>query len=147
MLDRLHARAVDHLGDDLRAAGHELVALAAHHLDQNGELQLAAAEHLEGVGRAGLFHADGDVGEQLFFEALAQIAAGDVCAFAAGEGRVVDAELDGDGGLVDDDERQRRGVLNAGDGLADGDAFNAGDGDDIAERGFGGLGALEAARR
>ena len=121
-------------GDDLRAAGHELEAFAAHHLDQNGELQLAAAEDLEAVGRAGVFHADGDVGEQLLFEALAQVAAGDVLAFAAGEGRVVDAELDGDGRLVDDDERQRRGILEVGDGFADGDAVDAGDGDDVADR-------------
>ena len=66
------------------------------------------------------------------------------CAFAAGEGRVVDAELDGDGGLVDDDERQRRGVFGAGDGFADGDALDAGDGDDVAHGGLGGLNALEA---
>ena len=35
--------------EDLRLAHHQLVAFAAHHLDQDGELQLAAAHHLEGV--------------------------------------------------------------------------------------------------
>src|SRR5271155_530128 len=35
------------LGDNLRLADHELVALATHHLDQNGELQLAAPKNLE----------------------------------------------------------------------------------------------------
>ena len=59
------------LGDDFGARDHELEAFAAHHLDEDGELQLAAAEDLEGVGRAGVFDADGDVGEQLFVEALA----------------------------------------------------------------------------
>ena len=63
------------LGDDLGPADHELEAFAAHHLDEDGELKFAAAEDLEAVRRAGLFHADGDVGEQFLVEALAQIAA------------------------------------------------------------------------
>ena len=83
--------AVDDAGDDLGPADHQLVAFAAHHLDEDGELQLAAAEDLEAVRRAGLLDADGDVGEQFLVEALAQVARGDVLAFAAGEGRVVDA--------------------------------------------------------
>ena len=66
----LHELAVDALGDDLGARDHELEAFAAHHLDEHGELELAAAEDLEGVGRAGVFDADGDVGEELFVEAL-----------------------------------------------------------------------------
>ena len=146
VLDRLHAHAVDHLGDDLRPAGHQLEAFAAHHFDQNCKLQFAAAQHLEAVGRSGFFHANRDVGEQLFFQALAQVAAGDVLAFAAGKRRSVHAELNGDGRLVDDDERQRRRVLDAGDGFADGDAFNAGHGHNVAHRGFLGLDALEAGK-
>src|ERR1700735_2570909 len=46
---------------------HQFEAFAAHHLNQNRELQFPAAEDLEGVGRAGFFDAYGDVGEQLFF--------------------------------------------------------------------------------
>ena len=46
------------LGDDLRPPGHHLEAFAAHHFDQDGELQFAAAEHLEGVRRAGLLIAN-----------------------------------------------------------------------------------------
>ena len=75
VLDRLHELAVDDAGDDLRPADHQLVAFAAHHLDEDGELQFAAAQHLEAVRRAGLLDADGDVGQQLLVEALAQIAA------------------------------------------------------------------------
>ena len=41
--------AVDDAGDDLGPADHELEAFAAHHLDEDGELQLAAAEDLEAV--------------------------------------------------------------------------------------------------
>ena len=43
MLDRFHQLAVDALGDDLGLADHEFVAFAAHHLDQDGKLQFAAA--------------------------------------------------------------------------------------------------------
>ena len=39
------------LEDDLRLRDHQLVALAAHGLDQHRQVQLAAAEHLERVGR------------------------------------------------------------------------------------------------
>ena len=44
--------AVDALGDDLGLADHHLEAFAAHHFDQDGELQFAAAQHHERVGRA-----------------------------------------------------------------------------------------------
>ena len=85
-----------------------------------------------------------DVGEELSFEALLDVAGGDELAFAAGEGRVVDREDDGDGGLVDLDGRQRLGIFERAEALADGDAGDAGDGDDIADRGLGGVFALEA---
>ena len=112
---------------------HHLEAFAAHHLDEDGELEFAAAEDLEGVGRAGVLHLERDVGEQLLVEAVAQVARGDVLAFAAGEGRVVDVELDRDGRLVDGDGRQRLRVLDVAEALADGDARDAGDGDDVAD--------------
>jgi hypothetical protein len=53
-------------------------------------LQLAAAEDFEVVGRARVFDADGDVGEQLALEAFFDVAGGDELALAAGEGAVVD---------------------------------------------------------
>src|SRR6185437_1909467 len=143
VLDGLHGFAVDDAGDDLRPADHELVTFAAHHLDDDGELQLAAAEDFETVGGASVFDADGDVGEQLFVETLAQVAAGDGLPFAAGCRRVIDRELHGDGGLVDDDGRQRLGVLEIDDGFPDGDAADTGNGDDVADYRFGNIGALE----
>ena len=136
--------AIDVSGDDLGAADHELEAFAAHHFDQDGELQFAAAENLEAVRASGLFDANGDVGEQFFFQTLAQVARGDELAFASGHGRVVDGELHGDRRLVDDDQRQRRGIFDVGDGLADGDAGDAGDGDDVADLGLLDVGALES---
>jgi hypothetical protein len=75
VLDRLHELAVDLFGDDLRAADHHLEAFAAHHFDEDGELQFAATEDFEAVGAARVFDANGDVGEELFVEALAECCA------------------------------------------------------------------------
>ena len=124
---------VDALGDDLRLADHQFVAFAAHHFDQDGELQFAASHHLESVRTAGLFHAKRNVGQQFFVEALAKIARGHVLAFASGKGRRIDGELHRDGGFVDDDARQRRRIFEVGDGVADGDAGDASDGDDVSQ--------------
>ena len=52
-LHRLVALAVDHARDDLRLADGQLKALAAHGLDEHGQLQLAAALHLPGVRAIG----------------------------------------------------------------------------------------------
>ena len=57
MLHRFHQLAIDALGDDLRLADHEFVTFAAHHLDEDGKLQFAAAQHFERIGCAGIFHA------------------------------------------------------------------------------------------
>ena len=73
-LHGLHQLAVDRLGHDLRLAHHQLVALSAHRFDEDGEVELASAHDLEGVGAVGFFHTQRDVGEDLFLEALAQVA-------------------------------------------------------------------------
>ena len=132
------------LGDDGGARDHELETFATHHFDEHGKLQLAAAEDLEGVGGAGFFHANGHVGEQFAVEPVLDVARGDVLAFAAGEGGVVDGKVDGDGGLVDRDDGQRLGILECAEAFADGDAGDAGDGDDVADGGLVGVFALEA---
>ena len=120
------------LRDDFRFADHEFVAFAAHHFDQNRKLEFAAAHDDENVGRAGVFDAKRNIRQQFFLQALAQVARGNVLAFAAREGRSVDGELHGDRGFVDHDVRQRRGIDGVSDGLADGNAFDSGDGDDVA---------------
>ena len=67
-LDRLVDLAVDLARDDLGLADRQLEALAAHQLDQNGQLQLAAALHLPGVGPLGRVDAQRDVADQLTLE-------------------------------------------------------------------------------
>ena len=51
--------------DDLRFADSELIAFPAHCLDQDGEMQLAAAGNLKAIGRVGVFHAKTDIGIKL----------------------------------------------------------------------------------
>ena len=130
--------------DDPRLRDHQLVALAAHGLDEHGQVQLAAARDLEGVGRFGLVHAQRDVGLHLFEQALAQVARGDELALRAGERAVVRDELHLHGRLFDVEQRQHDRAQRLGDRLADGELLHAGDGADVAG---GGLGELEALER
>jgi hypothetical protein len=58
IFDRLHQLAVDLFRDDHRPRHLQLESLAAHHLDEDGELQLAAAEHFHLLGRVGRFDLD-----------------------------------------------------------------------------------------
>src|SRR5215216_4433688 len=100
-LVRLLEPPVDGAGDDLGPRHLQLVALAPGLLDQHGQLELAPALDLEGVGRGGRDHPDGHVAEDLAVQAVLEVAAGQVGAVAAGERRGVDPEAHGDAGLVD----------------------------------------------
>ena len=81
----LHHHAVDTLGNDLRPTNHQLKTFAAHHLNQNGQLQFAAAQHLEAIRGFCFFNEDADIGQQLLLQPLTQIAAGHPLALAPGE--------------------------------------------------------------
>src|ERR1035438_2692408 len=143
---RLAQFVVDGARQDLGLAHRQFVAFAAHHLNQDGELQFAAAHHLEGVV-AQLLDADGNVGQQFLVEPLAQVARCHPLSLASGKGRGVDGERHGDGGLVDLDGRQRLRIFRAGDGLPDGDAFHAGDGQNVALPPDGFIDALQPLER
>src|SRR5215471_15872971 len=133
-LDRLARLAVNFARDDLRARDVQLKAFAPHLLDQDRELQLAAARNLKAVRRVGLFDADRDVAERLLIEPRANLARGDELSFPARERRGVDAEDHRDGRLVDSDARQRAGLRHRRQGVADVDAFDARERDDLARR-------------
>ena len=91
-LVRLLDLAADLVEDDLRPAHRELVALAAHLLDQDRQLELAAAADLERVAGVGRVDLDRDVAQDLALEAGLDLARRDVLAVAAAERRGVDAE-------------------------------------------------------
>ena len=57
------------LGDDLRPRHLQLEALAPHHLDQDRQLQLAAADDLHLLRRVGILDAERHVAEQLLARA------------------------------------------------------------------------------
>ena len=143
-LDRLVFLAVDLLVDDVRAGNLEFVILAAHLLDEDREVQLAAAGNLEGVGRVRLLDAHRDVRLDLLEQAVADVARGDVLALAARKRGVVDHEQHRDGRLVDLDERQRLHMRGVAGRLADVEVRHAGDRDDVAERSAFRVDALEA---
>ena len=144
-LDRLVGLAVDLAGDHLRLADGQLVALAAHLLDEDGQRELTAALHLPGVGALGGEHAQRDVADELLVEAVLDHAGGDLGAADPADHRAgVGADGHRDGRLVDGDDRQRDGVLGVGEGLADHDLGDARDGDDVA--GAGRLGGLALQR-
>src|SRR5262249_2849526 len=75
--------------DDPRAAAGDLEALAAHGLDQNAELELAAPRDLEGILALALAHLDGDIALRLAQQAGADHAAGHLVALAPGERGIV----------------------------------------------------------
>src|ERR1041385_188818 len=62
-LDWFHELAVDALGDNFRLADRKFIAFAAHHFQQNGELQFATARYFEGIGGICVFHAQRNVGQ------------------------------------------------------------------------------------
>ena len=72
--DRLELFATFVANDDLGLADHQLKTFAAHGLNQNGQLQFAAAEYPERFRRVGILHANGNVGQQFALQAIAQIA-------------------------------------------------------------------------
>ena len=132
ILDRLHDLAVDDLGDDVGAGDLELEALAAHHLDQDRELQLAAAQHFHLLRRVGRLDLDRHVAEQLAIEPVLDLPRGHELPFAPRHRRGVDAEDHRHGRLVDRRRRHRQAMLDVGDGFADGDVLDAGQTDDVA---------------
>src|SRR5439155_319475 len=75
LLVRLLGLAVDLLEDHLGPRHLELVALAAHRLDEDREVQLAAAAHDERVGGIGVRDTERDVALELRIEPLAELAA------------------------------------------------------------------------
>src|SRR6478735_8028093 len=143
-LDGLVDLAVDLARDDLRVADGQLVALAAHLLDEDGERELTTALDLPGVRTLRVEDAQRHVADELLVEAVLDHAGRDLRAADLADHRArVGADRHRDGRLVDGDERQRDRVLGVGERLADRDLGDARDGDDVARAGLlGGL-ALE----
>jgi hypothetical protein len=121
--------------NDLGARDHDLKALAAHLLDENGDLHFTAGADFEDAGAVGIGQDDADVGAGFAHEAVADMARGEEFSFAAGQRRVVDDELHLDRGRIDVDEGHGFALLGIGEGFTDEDVFKPGEADDVARAG------------
>ncbi len=135
------------LDEHARTRNAELVALAAHRLDEDAELQFAASGDFHGVLLVGLGDAQRDVALRLTQQAVANHPAGDLVAFGAGERGIVDAEHHREGRRIDRLRRQRLGHLGRADGVGDGGERQSGDRHDVAGIAFVDRHAFEAAER
>ena len=79
-------RAFDLAGDHGGLGDHQLVAFPAHGLDDDGELEFAAAGDLKGVGLVGVGYAQADVLFLLVEEPLAELPRSDEFSLAPGPG-------------------------------------------------------------
>ena len=131
---------------DLGTRRGQLEALAAHLLDQDGQLELAAAADLERLARFGRADLDRDVAEDLLLEPRLDLAARDVLALAPGERRGVDAERHAQRRRVDVETRQRARIGRVGERVADRHLGQPGDADDVAGAGLLDVDALDAVR-
>ena len=120
-LVRLLDLAADLVEEDLRPGRRQLEALAAHLLDQDRQLELAAAADLEGVAGFGRVDLDRDVAEDLAIQAGLDLAARDVLALAAAQRRGVDPERHPERRRVDVEPGQRPRVGRVGERVADRD--------------------------
>ncbi len=106
--------------DHLRAAHHDLEAFAADLLDENCELQLATAQHLE-VVRAGTFvQAQSHVVAHFPHQALFQLAGLDGLTLLASQWARVDGENHAHGGGIHRDAGKGLGATGLANGVADG---------------------------
>ena len=119
--------------EDLRSATGQLEALAPHLLDEDGELELAAAADLERVARFGREDLDGDVAERPRCSRRALIwRLRDELALAAGQRRGVDPERHPERRRVDVEARQRPRIGRVGERVADRDLGRPATRDDVA---------------
>ena len=119
-LHGLHDLAVLLVGQNVRGADLQLIAFAAHRLDQDGQMHLAAAHDAEGIVRGGILDLQGDILQQLAHQAVTDLAGGDILALLAGERGIVDREGHLDRGVVDLNKGQGLHLAGVADRVADG---------------------------
>ena len=131
-LDWLMERAIDLAGDDLGLADGELEALAAHLLDQNGELKFATALDFPRIGATQIKYPKRYVADQFLVQTILDLTSSHLVAAAAGEWRGVAAHGHRQAGLVDGDDWQRPRVGRVAQRFADGDLGKTRDCDELA---------------
>ena len=147
VLDRLVLLTVALGDDDLRLADRELVAFAAHRFDEDRKMQLAAAAHFERVGALGVRNAQRDVRFELAHRRSRIWREVRYLPSRPANGEVLTLKNIATVGSSTDDRVNRFGRRRVGDRVADVDAFDAGDADDVAGRRFLDLDAFEPGER
>ena len=133
VFDGLENRAVlVLLQDDFGTAHGELEAFPAHGFHKDGHLELAAALDDEGIVVVGHFQAYGHIAQRFLLQAVLDDPALQKLALPAGQGRGVDADADGHGGLVHGDAGQCGRMFPCADGIANGHVLDAGQNHDVA---------------
>ena len=108
-----------YLVDDLCLADSELIALTAHRLNQNGQMQLAAAGYLERIGIFCVFDTQADVSVQLAEQTVTQMTGGNEFTFLTCQRAVIDDEIHGNRRLGDLLERNRLRAVHRTDRISD----------------------------
>ena len=98
-------------------------------------MHLAAAQNPEAVGGIGIFDMQRNILQQLAVQPVTDLPGGDEFALLAGKGRIIHREGHFDGRLADLYKRNGNDGRGVADGIADGDALNAGEGHDITHHG------------
>ena len=113
-----------------RTGNRQLVAFTAHGLDQNAQLQLAAAADFECVTRFGVLHGDRHVAFCFFVQTVADHTRGYFRAFGAREWGIVHRDGDRHRWWIDRGRFQCMRNFNRTDGICNGRVGQAGDGND-----------------
>ena len=145
-LHGLEQLAVLFAGHYLGLADRELEALAAHHLDQDRELQFAAPATTQPTPPpTGLLDANRDVGQGFLHQPLTRLRLEVTCLPSrpeCGESLIVKT-IESVGSSISD-RRQCDRCFGVGQGLADGDLVEPGDCDDVSGSGGLDLDSLQA---
>ena len=131
-LDRFEPFAVDLLRQHLRLADRQLETLAAHQLDEDCELQLAASLYFPCIGARGRQHAQRNIAYELRIETLLHLARGQPRPLGAGERARVDPDRHRQARFVDRRHGQRPRIVGIGDRLTDRHLGQAGERDDLS---------------
>ena len=115
-----------------RFADCQFKAFAAHVFQQNGQVQFATTGNAEYISVGSIFNTQGNVGQQFFLQAVADLAGSHEFAFSTGQRRSVDHKVHGQGRLVHAQHRQAFRIVFVGNGYADADVFDTGNNHDVA---------------
>ena len=119
--------------NNLRFAYRELIAFAPHRLDEDRQMELAAATDFKSVRAVGFTNPQADVRFFFFHQSVAQMPRSHILTFFARKRTVVDHEHHGQRRFVDIDGRQRFRIIRIRQRVADRKLIQARDGDDVTD--------------